>query len=213
MGLLFLFLLGAAWACDSRELGNSGEVNRKSDVCELCEEYTAEALNYLNDKENQREIIDSLHNKCYQMLSFEQQCIELVDYYALRFFSEIASVLPRELCKQAHLCQSANISSQVQGNTCESCKDTVSVILVKLNDPDTKLEIIEALLKACNSMDKLAKKCKRMVFQYGPVMILKAEKFLQTTDVCTTVHVCPASTAVSNKEASIMEEVPLISDS
>ncbi|ESW06679.1 hypothetical protein PHAVU_010G067500 [Phaseolus vulgaris] len=72
---------------------------------------------------------------------------------------------------------------------------------------------MEALLKACNSMDQLAKKCKRMVFEYGPLIIVKAEKYLKTTDICTALHVCPASTAVSNNEASIMEEVPLISDS
>ncbi|KAK8464777.1 hypothetical protein PHAVU_010G067500 [Phaseolus vulgaris] len=76
-----------------------------------------------------------------------------------------------------------------------------------------RLEIMEALLKACNSMDQLAKKCKRMVFEYGPLIIVKAEKYLKTTDICTALHVCPASTAVSNNEASIMEEVPLISDS
>ncbi|TKY63617.1 Prosaposin protein [Spatholobus suberectus] len=211
VGLLFLILLGAAWACDARELANS-ELNRKSDVCALCEEYTAKALDYLNDKETQREVIDALHNTCYQLLSFQDQCIELVDDYASRFFSEIASVLPGELCKQVYLCQSANISSQVQGNTCGSCKDTVAALLVRLKDPDTKLEIMEALLKACNSMDKLAKKCKRMVFEYGPLILVKAEKFLKTTDICTALHACPASTAVS-KGASIIEDVPLISDS
>jgi len=52
-----------------------------------------------------------------------------------------------------------------------------------------------------------------MVFEYGPLIIVKAEKYLKTTDICTTLHVCPASTAISNNEASIMEEVPLISDS
>ncbi|KAH1162900.1 hypothetical protein AAZX31_01G119900 [Glycine max] len=211
VGILLLILLGAAWACDKRELAII-ELNRKSDVCELCEEYTAEALDYLNDKENEREIIDSLHNICNHILSFKQQCIELVDHYAPRFFLEIASVQPGELCKQIHICQSAKISSEVEGNSCDSCKDTVSALLVKLNDPDTKLEIMEALLKACNSMDKFSKKCKRMVFEYGPLILVKAEKFLKTADICTTLHACPASTAVSNKEASIME-VPLISDS
>ncbi|KAK7390237.1 hypothetical protein VNO78_25536 [Psophocarpus tetragonolobus] len=212
VGLLFFILLGAAWACDARELANTDELNRKSDVCELCKEYTAEALNYLNDTENQKEIIDSLHDTCYQMLSFKEQCIELVDYYAPRFFSEIASVAPGELCKQVHLCPSAMISSQVQANRCDSCKDTVSALMVKLNDPEFKLEIMEALLKACSSMDKLANKCKTMVFEYGPLILVKAENYLKTSDICTTLHVCPASTAVS-KEASIMEEVSLISDS
>ncbi|XP_020234099.1 prosaposin isoform X2 [Cajanus cajan] len=213
VGLLFLILLGAAWACDARGLANY-ELNRKSesDVCALCEEYATEALDYLNDKENQRKIIDALHNTCYQLLSFKQQCIELVDDYASHFFSEIASVLPGELCKQVHLCQSANVSSQVKGNSCGSCKDSVAALLVKLNDPDTKLEIIEALLTACNSMEKMEKKCKRMVFEYGPMILVKAEKFLKTTDICTVLHACPASIAVSS-EASSMEEVPLISDS
>ena len=30
---------------------------RKSDVSELCEEYTAEVHDYLNDKENQRDFL------------------------------------------------------------------------------------------------------------------------------------------------------------
>ncbi|RDX66042.1 Prosaposin, partial [Mucuna pruriens] len=211
VGLLFLILLGASWACDARELATF-ELNRKSDVCALCEKYATEALDYLNDIETQREVIDALHNTCYHVPSLKDQCIELVDSYASHFFSEIASVVPGELCKQFHLCKSANVSSQVQGNTCDSCKDTVLVLLAKLSDPDTKLEIMEALLKGCNSMDKLAKKCKRMVIEYGPLILIKAEKFLKTTDICTALHACPASTAFS-KDTSVMEEVPLISDS
>ncbi|KAJ1392116.1 Saposin-like type B, region 1 [Sesbania bispinosa] len=213
MGLLFLIVLGAAWAnCDARVLPNP-ELNRKSDVCTLCEEYAAEALDYLNDNKTQSEIIDALHNSCYQLFSFKQQCIELVDYYVPLFFLEIASVQPGELCKRVYLCQSAKISSQVQENSCGFCKDTVSALLAKLNDPDTKLEIMQELLKACNSMEKLAKECKRMVFEYGPLILVNAEKFLKTADICTVVHACPASSAVVSQEASIMEEIPLLSDS
>lgn len=88
-------------------------------------------------------LLDSIFNNIYLFCTL--QCIELVDYYAPRFFSEIASVLPRELCRQVHLCQSANISSQVQGNKCDSCKDTVSAILLKLNDPETKVSNLASL--------------------------------------------------------------------
>lgn len=67
------------------------ELNRKSDVCELCEEYTVEELDYLNDKENQREIFYPLHNTCNNMLSFKQQAsysqllrkLTLISNYAL----------------------------------------------------------------------------------------------------------------------------------
>jgi len=69
------------------------------------------------------------------------------------------------------------------------------------------------LLSKVFSNGEFLLQCKRMVFEYGPLIIVKAEKYLKTTDICTTLHVCPASTAISNNEASIMEEVPLISDS
>ncbi|XP_061344912.1 uncharacterized protein LOC133290813 [Gastrolobium bilobum] len=214
-GLLFLIILGAAWACNARELAANtanSELKRKPDVCALCEEYTAEALDFLNDNQTQSEIIDALHNICYTLFSFKHQCIELVDYYAPQFFLEIASAQPGELCKRINFCRSANIPSLVQGNSCGFCKDAVSALLVKLKDPDTKLEIVETLLKMCNSMEKLKKECKTMVFEYGPLFLVNAEKFLKTADICTELHACPAPTVVS-QEASIMEEKPLLSDS
>ncbi|XP_061368512.1 uncharacterized protein LOC133311475 isoform X1 [Gastrolobium bilobum] len=198
MGLLFLVLLGAAWACDARGLAN--QINRKPDVCALCEEYTAKALDYLNANKTQNEIIDILRNTCSQLLSFKQQCITLVDYYAPLFFVEIASIQPGDFCNKVNLCQHiASISLQVQEHSCEFCKDTVSELLAKLKNPDTELEIIETLLKVCNSVDKYANKCKRLVFQYGPLVFLSAEKFLETTDICTALHACKLSTVVDQK--------------
>ncbi|KAK4582228.1 hypothetical protein RGQ29_025410 [Quercus rubra] len=51
------------------------------------------------------------------------------------------------------------------------------------------LEIIELLLKACNSMENYVKKCKKMVFEYGPLILANAEKFLESTYVS---HFMPA---------------------
>ncbi|XP_004506439.1 uncharacterized protein [Cicer arietinum] len=211
IGLLFMIVLVSAWACDARELANP-ELNITSDVCSLCEEYTTKALNYIKDNNTQAEIIDGLHNTCYQLLSFKKQCIELVDYYAPLFFSKIALIKPGELCEKFNLCESAKASSQVQGNSCGLCKDAVAALLVELNDPDTKLEIMEKLLKACKSLEKYAKECKKIVFEYGPLILINAEKFLKTADICTTLHACPASIVIS-QEATIMEEIPMLSDS
>ncbi|CAL5211172.1 unnamed protein product [Lathyrus oleraceus] len=212
MGILFLIVLGAAWVCDARELVNP-ELNRKPDVCSVCEEYTTQVLDYLKDNNTQVEIIDSLHDTCHQLRSLNQQCGKLVDYYAPLFFSEIAPIKPDEVCEKFNLCESAKISSQVhRNNSCGLCKDTIAALLVELNDPDTKLEIIEKLLKACNSVEKYKKECKKAVFEYGPLILANAEKFLKTTDICTALHACPASTIVS-QEATTMEEKPLLSDS
>ncbi|KAK2379404.1 prosaposin [Trifolium repens] len=213
LGFLFLIVLGAAWACHARDLRNL-ELYGKPDACTICEEYTTEVLDYLKDNQTQVEIIDSLHITCRQLLSvkLKQQCMKLVDYYVPLFFSEIARINPGELCEKFNLCESAKISSKVHGNSCGFCKDTVRELLVELNDPDTKLEIMEKLLKACNSMENHTKECKRMVFEYGPLILINAEKFLKTNDICTTIHACPTSPIVS-QQPTIMEEIPMFSDS
>ncbi|PNY03012.1 proactivator polypeptide-like protein 1-like protein [Trifolium pratense] len=184
----------------------------KSDACTICEEYTTEVLDYLKDNNTHVEIIDSLHNTCHHLLSFNQQCLKLVDYYVPLFFSEIARINPGELCDKFNLCESAKNYARVRGNSCGFCKDTVAQLLVELNDPDTKIEIMEKLLKACNSLENHTKECKRMVFEYGPLIIINAEKFLKTNDICTTIHACPASSIVSQK-TTINEEIPMLSDS
>ncbi|XP_028764560.1 proactivator polypeptide-like 1 isoform X2 [Neltuma alba] len=222
-GLLFLVVLSAAWICDAREMANPGlwrnntaksdssELAKKKDVCALCEEYTSEALDFLTKKETQDEIIDILYHTCQKLRPLEQECLNLVDLYAPPFFSKLASLQPGELCKKANLCQRiAKVSSQVQEDSCGFCRDAVSEVLVKLKDPDTELDVIETLLKACNSIEKYAQKCKRLVFAYGPVMLFKAEKFLERTDICTALRACKASTI--DMEAKDMKETPLLSD-
>ncbi|GAU26552.1 hypothetical protein TSUD_266660 [Trifolium subterraneum] len=211
VGLLFLIVLGAASACHARGILNL-ELYGKSNACTICEEYTTEVLDYLKDNKTHVEILDSLHDTCQHLLSFNEQCISLVDYYVPLFFSEIARINSGELCEKFNLCESAKNYSRVGGgNSCGFCKDTVAQLLVELNDPDTKLEIMEKLLKACNSLEKHTKECKRMVFEYGPLILINAEKFLKTNDICTTIHACPTSSIVS-QETTIIEET-MLSDS
>ncbi|RYR14726.1 hypothetical protein Ahy_B04g071408 isoform A [Arachis hypogaea] len=186
MGLLFLVMLCSAWACGARELPNSAnsELSKKQDVCTLCAEYAAKALEYLNQNKTQSEIIEILHNTCTQLHSFERKCVTLVDYYAPLFFSEIATISPGEFCHKVNLCErTAKISLQIQENSCDFCEDAMSALLAKLKDPDTELEVIETLLKVCDTVDKYANKCKRMVFEYGPLIFNNAQKFLEKTDL------------------------------
>ncbi|CAL5328403.1 unnamed protein product [Camellia sinensis] len=132
VGLFVLFVLGTSWACDAKELTTtelssgetvisdvsvlqinhqesegiikaSEEVGRNENVCTLCEEFTAKAIEYLEDNKTQTVIIDILHNTCARLIPFEQ-----------------------------------------------------------------KLEIIELLLKACDAVENYVKKCKTLVFEYGP---------------------------------------------
>ncbi|XP_030541816.2 prosaposin-like [Rhodamnia argentea] len=201
IGLLFVLLWSTTCISDARQLTRSivgGKGLRNDNVCTLCEEYTAQALNYLGDNKTQTEILELLHKSCSHLASFEQECISLVDSYANLFFSEISSVEPEEFCTKVNLCDKvAFLSSKLRDDSCEMCHRAVSEVLDKLQDPDTQMDIIQILLKACNTMENYAKKCKKMVFEYGPLILANAEQFLETNDICTTLHACKAST-ISN---------------
>ncbi|KAE8718276.1 putative Cytochrome P450 [Hibiscus syriacus] len=178
-GILFLFVLGASCARDARQL----------EAAPL--EYATEGIDFLSRNKTQTKIVKLLHNSCSRIPSFEQQCITLVDYYVSLFFVEISSIRPGVVCQRVKLCQKvALISSQIRENSCGVCHRAVSEVLTKLKDPDTQLEIIEILLKACNSVQNYVKKCKKMVFEYGPLILVNAEHFLETTDICTILHAC-----------------------
>ncbi|KAG5236794.1 saposin domain-containing family protein [Salix suchowensis] len=219
-GLLFLLALGAASSIAARQMAateilsttaetyeisveiienqeqentiqTTNNVKRKDEVCTLCEEFASQALNYLAENKTQTEILEKLHRSCSRLTTFEQQCITLVDYYSSIFFTYVSSAQSEDFCHKFNLCQEMLIfSAKRHDDSCGICQLAVSEVLVKLKDPDTQLEVIELLLKACNSMEKYAQKCKRMVFEYGPAILTNAEQFLETTDLCTMLHAC-----------------------
>ncbi|XP_052175459.1 uncharacterized protein LOC127790199 [Diospyros lotus] len=229
LGLLVLFLLGGNWACDARELmtgdlsretiasdilvlqielkdsewevRSSEEVGKKETVCTFCEELAAEAINYLQENKTQ-EIIDMLHKTCSQLLHFEQQCITLVDYYVPLLFSKIESMQPGDICRKLNLCELRTINSRLTSESkCKICHHAVEEVLLKFEDPETQLEIIRLLLKACNAVKGYTKKCKTMVFEYGPLILFNAEKFLEKTDICTAIRACDSSSGGDGKQA------------
>lgn len=38
--------------------------------------------------------------------------------------------------------------------------------------------------------------CKKLVLEYGPLILANAEKFLEATDICTSIHACKKSQQV-----------------
>lgn len=221
VGLVILLILGTNWSADSRELqtssiltratdqiiSNSGlvaaifqgnnldtkndKVDKKRDVCTLCEEFTAEALTYLNANKTQTEIMDILYFSCSRLHFFKKECLVMVYHYIPLFFVEISSIQPKDFCGEINLCkQVALISQHISKNSCDFCHYTIAEALMKLKDPDTELDIIEVLLKACEAVKGYEKKCKRIVFEYGPMILLNAEHLLESNDICTILHAC-----------------------
>lgn len=180
-------------------------VGGNQQLCTLCEEYTALAAGYLGANKTETEIIDTLHKACSRLRAYEKQCLVLVDYYAPLFFMEIAKIQPEEFCTKVNLCEERMSVSLLKGDdTCTLCHNVVNEVLTKLKDPESQIEIIQLLLKECNKVEHYVKECKRLVFQYGPLILANGEKFLETTDICTSVHVCTAKQG-HNEGAILLE--------
>uniref|UniRef100_A0A1D1XM46 Pulmonary surfactant-associated protein B n=1 Tax=Anthurium amnicola TaxID=1678845 RepID=A0A1D1XM46_9ARAE len=162
-------------------------------LCTLCEQFTTQAVEYLNNNKTHTEIVENLHHACFQLHSLKEQCILLVDYYAPLFFVEVGLIRPEVFCKKVNLCQEMPFFHLLKReDSCSICHRTVIDVLTKLRDPDTQLEIIQTLVKACNKVEHFAQECKRLVFEYGPVILINAEKFLETTDICVVIRACKA---------------------
>ncbi|KAJ6699384.1 SAPOSIN-RELATED [Salix purpurea] len=127
-----------------KHIQTSYTVTKKDEVCTLCEEFAAQALDYMAENQTQTEILETLHKTCSQLTTFKQECITLVDYYSSIFFSYIASVQSDDLCRKYNLCHEMEIfSAKLQEDSCSICQHAISEVLVKLKDPDTQLEIID----------------------------------------------------------------------
>ncbi|CAH2074663.1 unnamed protein product [Thlaspi arvense] len=189
-GVVFLLLLGLTWSCDARNpvlLGPFGKI-QSSQACEVCDKYVTLAIDYLQDDDNQSALVEALHASCSQIPPLKKQCLSMVDHYTELLFTQVSVVKPDQICKRLNLCQAVTTAP---GN-CESCRETVSEAVTKLKDPETKLKIIRLLLKECKSLNNYQDKCKKMVFEYGPLMLADLDKFLEKNDLCSILRVCPA---------------------
>ncbi|XP_020878986.1 prosaposin isoform X2 [Arabidopsis lyrata subsp. lyrata] len=195
-GVLF-FLLGLLtcwWSCDARDpILLQPLAHDDNQVCELCDKYVTLAIDYLQDYDNQNALVEALHISCSQIPPLKKQCLSMVDHYTQLFFTQVSTITSDQICKRLNLCQAATppFASQVHQGNCEACRQTVSEVVAKLKDPQTKLKIIRLLLKECKSLNNYQDKCKKMVFEYGPLMLTDLEKFLEKKDVCFILHVCP----------------------
>ncbi|KAL2926175.1 Prosaposin [Bienertia sinuspersici] len=217
VGLVVLLVLAGNLMCDARHLvprySGSKNVDGVIDVCTMCEEYTTIARDYLRQNKTQDEVMEALHKACLQLHGLSQQCTTLVNYYAPLFFLEVSEVQPERFCKKVALCRDNVVSSPLQKrDTCDFCHKAVDEALEKLKDPDTKLQVIQMLLKACDAMGSYIKKCKSMVFEFGPVILVDAEKFIENADLCTTFHACSMQ-SVNTQQESLNGNIEMVTSS
>lgn len=150
------------------------ESAHENQVCELCDKYVTLAIDYLQEDDNQKAIVEALHLSCSQIPPLKKQvfigffsffsfflllcdisahfaspyvfwlmqCLSMVDHYTQLFFTQISEIKSDQICKKLNLCQAmtkAALASQVHQGNCEACRETVSEVITKLKDPETKV--------------------------------------------------------------------------
>ncbi|KAG0478710.1 hypothetical protein HPP92_013429 [Vanilla planifolia] len=172
-------------------------------LCQTCQELTTKAVFFLSANETRAEIVEALHEACFNIHSFKQQCMSLLDHYVPLFFLEVSKLQPKLLCQKVKLCGVTSVVDLLkQDNPCTLCHNVINQILTKLDDPDTQIEVIRTLLKVCNQVESYSNQCKKFVLEYGPIILANTEKFFEKTDICSVLHVCKA-----HKEAHFEQQL------
>ncbi|XP_057813652.1 uncharacterized protein LOC131027599 [Cryptomeria japonica] len=180
-------------------------------TCAVCEQFIEETINYANENKTQSEVISLLHQTCSKLKIFSTECDSLVDYYASLLFMEIGTVNAKEFCQKMSFCGgSASLFLKEQQN-CDLCRAAISEIKSELEDPETKMKVIEIMLDSCKRVPAYAKECKKLVFEYGPIILTNMEKYLDSNDICSEIHVCEplAGKVESNMEFSSFPVIEL----
>nr|GMC93820.1 prosaposin-like [Ipomoea batatas] len=192
-----LLALAISWCCNAKDLAAADlkreslekqvQVSGNGDLCSQCKELVAT----YSDEQKQKQLTAQLHGYCYLVSPSPQQCINQVDQSLSSIFEVISSSTPESFCNPFFFCkEGASISQYASNSSCDLCHRAVTEAIQQLKNPDTQVEVLQLLLKACDSAKNISTKCKKLVFEYAPLIMVNAEQFPGTNDICTLLHVC-----------------------
>jgi len=173
-------------------------------TCAMCEQFIEEAAYYVSQNKTQSEVLAALHQTCSKLGVFGTKCNAMVDYYAPLIFVEITTISPKEFCQKMSICSdSSTLALNRQQNNCDVCESAIIEIETHLKDPETKMKVIEMLLDGCKRVPVHEQECKKLVFEYGPLLLTNLEKYLDSNDICSQIHVCEHATRDNETNADL----------
>ncbi|XP_031093445.1 uncharacterized protein LOC115998111 [Ipomoea triloba] len=168
----------AAIHLKTESLEKQVQVSANEYLCLLCKG----VVTILSDEETQREIISAINAVCFNFFP-SQECNDEVDQLS-NIFKIIDSYTPESLCQEIELCEKVvSISQYASNSSCDLCHRTVM-------EATEQVEVRQLLLKACDSATNFSTKCKKLVFKYAPLILVKAEQLAKTNDICSLLHLC-----------------------
>nr|GMC97672.1 prosaposin-like [Ipomoea batatas] len=140
------------------------QLSGDEDQCSKCKEFVV----IYSDKQKQAELIDDLHNYCNRFFDLAQMCIATYEPMLTAFFKIISSSTPEILCQSLGKCErNVSISQYASNSSCDLCHRAVMEAIQQLKNSDTQL-----------------------VFKYALLILVKAEQFAKTIDICSLLPVC-----------------------
>ncbi|XP_019184247.1 PREDICTED: prosaposin-like [Ipomoea nil] len=165
------------------------QVSGNEDQCSLCKQIASNVITYFSENRQ------TLYNLCNAILDWLPRCSKIVE--------EISSSDPETLCKSLQLCEGVvSISQYASNSSCDLCHRAVMEAIQKLKNPDSQVEVLQLFLKACDSAKNFSTKCKKLLFEYAPSILMNSEQLPVTNDICTLLHVCDSSTLGIEHSAS-----------
>ncbi|RRT41849.1 hypothetical protein B296_00057488, partial [Ensete ventricosum] len=141
-------------------------------LCTLCEEYASQAINYLSENETQTQIISRLHESCSQLHSFKRQL-------------EVIEILLKGCNKMGNYAKKVSFPIFICLVVCGS--------FYRFQPNSVNYLLIINMAKMTLAFLFFFSQCKKMVLEYGPLILINAENFLQKNDVCAAIRACQDS--------------------
>ncbi|KAG9438958.1 hypothetical protein H6P81_019123 [Aristolochia fimbriata] len=196
------------------ELNSSEEISPEF-VCLSCLQVSREVEKVLTDPTLLEKAGTVSADICNLMpSSYQVKCMEMSEMYVRQAILFLQGYFSEEnLCNSTGLCPEAASSllhlSTVEEikvpdeRSCSTCRNAVAQLQQDLDDPELKIKVIRALLKACENTGDHAKECKKIVFKYGPLILANLDKYLTDTDLCYTLHLCDSTAPHLTKALAI----------
>ncbi|GIY80981.1 hypothetical protein CDAR_71052 [Caerostris darwini] len=198
------------------EEDKSGELNVKvipkigeSPFCDLCKEAFNEVEKTLKDPAIKQKLKDSLDQVCNMLpKSFQDDCKNFVNQNVDALIDILEQELaPDSICPALKLCGSQKITEvpkRVKDLECDVCKDVVSSLRTKLQDPASKTIVLTFFEEGCMRLPAaVASECKQFVDENIDFLMNTLVDFLDPQKVCSILKICPAQIVLEAPKISV----------
>ncbi|XP_077253413.1 uncharacterized protein LOC143892576 [Tasmannia lanceolata] len=178
-------------------------------ICYSCLDVSRKVEQILTDPKVLEKFVMLSADVCNLLPSdIQVKCIQMSEMYihqAVLFLQEYFS--EESLCNSTGLCSenakvllmsSNGTEKQISANkisderTCKTCRDAIDELRNDLDNPEKQIKVIRFLLKACENAKNHVRECKKLVFEYGPLVLANLDKYLSSNDLCHMLHICDA---------------------